>query len=66
MIYPKIEDCIAKAGCKYTLAVLIAKRAKDLVAKNPTQFTGGAKKELSHALVEIAEGRIAPNMTGMS
>jgi len=64
MLYPKIEDCIEKTGGKYTLAVLVAKRAKDLTIKMPGEFTDGKIKELSYALNEILGGEIIPYATG--
>ena len=63
MLYPKIEDCIQKVGCKYTLTVLVAKRAKDLTSKMPGEFIDGRAKELTYALNEIVEGKIVPYFT---
>jgi len=61
MLYPKIEDCIARVGgCKYTLTVLVAKRSKDLPTKMPGEFADGKPKEMSYALEEIANGKIVP------
>ena len=61
MLYPKIEDCVAAiGGCKYTLAVIAAKLAKDLAVKMPGEFTEGKPKELSYALNEIAKGKVSP------
>jgi len=63
MIYPKIENCVAAVGgCKYTLAVLVAKRAKELPGKMPGEFTDGKPKELSYALDEIANGKVVPSL----
>ena len=61
MLYPKIEDCVAKTGCKYALAVLIAKRAKELAQKMPGEFTSGNVKEISYALDEVLLGEIIPH-----
>ena len=60
MLYPKIEDCMERAGNKYALAIMAAKRHKDLSAKMAGEFAGGTIKELSYALDEIANGKIAP------
>ena len=60
MVYPKIEDCIERVGCKYTLTVIVAKRAKELTAKMPGEFVDGKTKELSYALGEVANGKIIP------
>jgi len=60
MLYPKIEVCIDRAGSKYTLAVVVAKRVNDLISKMPGEFSDGNVKELTYALKEIADGKIAP------
>jgi len=59
MLYPKIEDCVKHTGCKYTLAMLTAKRVKELTVKMPGEFNGSTK-ELTYALGEIASGKIVP------
>ena len=58
MLYPKIEDCVEKTGCKYTLTVMVAKRAKELSLRMPGEFDGGGLKELSYALNEILSGKL--------
>ena len=62
MLYPKIEDCVGVAGCKYTLAVMVAKRAKELTQKMAGEFADGRTKELTYALGEIADGKLVPCM----
>ena len=61
MLYPKIEDCVEKAGGRYALAVILAKRAKDLTVKMPSEFAKSHTKELTYALNEIADGKLVPN-----
>ena len=56
MIYPAIESCIANVGCKYTLAAIVGKRVKEHEAKQTANKS--AKKALSIALEEVAEGRL--------
>ena len=41
MIYPKIEVCTSNIGSKYALAVVVGKRAKELVYKMPGEFQNG-------------------------
>ena len=60
MLYPKIEECVEKVGCKYMLAALVAKRAKDLIVKMPGEFIDGKTKEISYTLNEIHTGKIIP------
>ena len=56
MLYPKIEYCIEVVGDKYTVAVMAAKRVKDLAFKMP------AEGALTYALTEIADGKIVPSI----
>lgn len=64
MIYPKIEDCIAKAEHnKYVLTSMVAKRAKDLIAHNMGQNTVGKEKQISYAMREVVDGKIVPATT---
>jgi len=56
MLYPAIENCVEKVGCKYALAAVVGRRVKDLSAKQSANKT--VTKELSMALEEIADGKI--------
>ena len=58
MLYPKIEDCIKKIGCKYTLTIVTAKRSRDLLAKSQASFVDGGAKELTYALREVSDGKL--------
>jgi DNA-directed RNA polymerase omega subunit len=61
MLYPKIEDCIVKAGgCKYTLVAEVAKRAKDLAIHRPAEFGKGKEKEISYAMWEVFNDKLQP------
>jgi DNA-directed RNA polymerase omega subunit len=65
MLYPKIEDCVAKAGgCKYTLVAEVSKRAKDLSVRMPAAFEKGKEKEISYALKEVFDGKLTPVFGG--
>ncbi|MBQ7973812.1 MAG: DNA-directed RNA polymerase subunit omega [Clostridia bacterium] len=64
MIYPKIEDCIARAEQnKYVLATMVSKRAKDLITRNAGQNVTGKEKQISSAMREIVDGKIMPTTT---
>lgn len=64
MIYPKIEDCIEKAGHnKYVLMSMVSKRAKDLIAHNMGQNDTGKEKQISYAMREVVDGKIIPTTT---
>ncbi len=61
MIYPKIEDCIAKAdNNKYVLTGMVSKCAKDLIARNMGQNTTSKEKQISLAMREVVDGKILP------
>jgi len=60
MLYPKIEDCVKQVNCKYTLATIVFKRAKELAMKSPAEFVDSQTKEITFALNEILEGKIKP------
>jgi len=61
MLYPKIEDCVNAVRCKYTLATIVFKRAKELARVRPAEFIDSASKEITYALNEVFLGKIAPN-----
>ena len=62
MLYPKIEDCVAVTKCKYTLATIVFKRAKELTRSKPAEFVDSASKEITYTLNEILMGKLVPNM----
>ena len=62
MLYPKIEECVAAVRCKYTLATIVFKRAKELTRMRPAEFVDSASKEISYALNEVLTNRIVPNI----
>ena len=60
MLYPKIEDCVAVTKCKYTLATVVFKRAKELTRSRPAEFIDSSSKEITYALGEVLTGNIRP------
>ena len=62
MLYPKIEDCVRVVNCKYTLATIVFKRAKELSMKMPAEFVDSQTKEITYALNEVLDGKIKPNI----
>ena len=64
MLYPKLEDCVAAVRCKYTLASVVSKRAKDLARSMPAEFVTSATKEITYALNEVVSGKISPTTAG--
>jgi DNA-directed RNA polymerase subunit omega len=71
MIYPPIEDLLEVTGSKFSLVVLSSRRGRQinsyfnqlgegLGAIIPPQVTSIARKPLTIALEEIAQGKVVP------
>lgn len=58
MLYPSINDLSGKADSRYTLAVLAAKRARDIIDGKPVLTDVPAERPVSLATNEIAEDLI--------
>ena len=59
MLYPSINELRKKADSKYTLVILAAKRARDIIDGKPLLYEEGyAEKPVSAAANEIASDYI--------
>ena len=58
MLYPSINDLRGKADSRYTLVVLAAKRARDIIDGKPVLTDVKAERPVSIATNEIAEDLI--------
>jgi DNA-directed RNA polymerase subunit omega len=58
MLYPSINEIRKKADSRYTLVVLAAKRARDIIEGKPKLTTDPVEKPVSIAAHEIAEDLI--------
>ena len=58
MLYPSINEIRKKADSRYTLVVLAAKRARDIVDGKPKLTTEDIDKPVSIAAQEIMEDLI--------
>jgi len=59
MLYPSINEIRKKADSRYTLVVLAAKRARDIIEGKPVLIDdGNIEKPVSIAAFEIAEDYI--------
>nr|WP_092067609.1 DNA-directed RNA polymerase subunit omega [Dendrosporobacter quercicolus]NSL46679.1 DNA-directed RNA polymerase subunit omega [Dendrosporobacter quercicolus DSM 1736]SDL60016.1 DNA-directed RNA polymerase subunit omega [Dendrosporobacter quercicolus] len=67
MNYPALEDLLDKADSKYTLAVLAAKRAREIIQGSEMLVDRKSSKPVSIALEEIAKRKITfkRNKTGI-
>ncbi len=58
MIQPSIDELLTKADSKYSLAVMAAKRARELVDGSTRLTDAPTNKSVSIALCEIGEGHV--------
>ena len=58
MLYPSIDEIRTKVDSKYTLVVLAAKRASDIIEGMPKLTEADVEKPVSIAANEIAEDLI--------
>lgn len=58
MINPPLEVLLGKVGDKYTLAVLAAKRAREIIQGSEKLIDCKSSKPVSIALEEIAQGKL--------
>lgn len=58
MIHPSIDDLLSKTDSKYTLAVLAAKRARELLNGSEPLVHSESPRVVTIALEEIAQGKI--------
>jgi len=58
MLYPSINEIRKKADSRYTLVVLAAKRARDIIDGKPKLTTDEVEKPVSIAAHEIVEDLI--------
>ena len=58
LLHPPIDKIKKKADSRYTLVIMAAKRARDLVAEKPPLIEIDNKVPISIAAEEIVEGEI--------
>ncbi len=58
MIYPSLDHLLKKVDSKYTLVVLTARRAREIVGGDAPMVTCKSNKAVTVALQEIGEGKI--------
>ena len=58
LLYPPIDEIKQKADSRYTLVIMAAKRARDLVAEKPALIDIDNNVPISIAAEEIVEGEI--------
>ena len=63
MINPSIDTLVTKVDSKYTLVVLAAKRAREIMDGSVTTVDSKSHKQVTLALEEIAQGKITYERT---
>jgi DNA-directed RNA polymerase subunit omega len=63
MIYPPLDVLMEKVDCKYTLAVLAAKRAREIMSGDRPLIESRSNKPVTIALDEIAQDKIGYQRT---
>ncbi|HIV01987.1 MAG TPA: DNA-directed RNA polymerase subunit omega [Candidatus Aphodoplasma excrementigallinarum] len=58
MIYPPISDLVKKTKTRYSLAILTARRARQLGADEGGEFAGKFDEAILEAIDEINEGKV--------
>jgi DNA-directed RNA polymerase omega subunit len=59
LLYPPIDEIKQKADSRYTLVIMAAKRARDLVAGKPALVEIDNNVPISIAAEEIVEGEVS-------
>ncbi|NLY85203.1 MAG: DNA-directed RNA polymerase subunit omega [Tissierellia bacterium] len=68
MLNPSFKELAEKGDSRYTLVMLIAKRARDIIDGAEPLIETSSKKPVSIALEEVLEGKITyerPNIKGI-
>ena len=58
MIYPSLDQLLSKVDSKYTLVVLTARRAREVVAGDSIMVPSKSNKAVTIALEEIAADKV--------
>ena len=58
LLYPSINDLEEKADSKYTLAMLTAKRARDIIDGKPVLTEEESERPVSQAAKEISKNLV--------
>ncbi len=59
MIYPSLDLLLSKVDSKYTLVVLTARRAREIVAGEPIMVNSKSNKAVTIALEEIGADKVS-------
>ena len=63
MIHPSLDILVRKVDSKYTLVVLAAKRAREIMSGDPSSADSKSNKPVTLALEEVIQGQIGYERT---
>ncbi|MBP3391957.1 MAG: DNA-directed RNA polymerase subunit omega [Clostridia bacterium] len=63
MIYPPIAELLSNTDSQYTLAMEIAKRARQITAGSENRSTSNSNKSVTIAVQEIYEDKVSYHRT---
>lgn len=63
MIHPSLDVLVTKVDSKYTLVVLAAKRAREIMDGSVTMVESKSNKQVTIALEEVAQDKISYERT---
>jgi len=63
MIHPSLDSLVNKVDSKYTLVVLTAKRAREIMSGDITTADSKSNKPVTLALEEITQGQVSYERT---
>jgi len=58
MIHPSLDVLVKKVDSKYTLVVLAAKRAREIISGDGKLVASKSNKSVTIALEEVAQGKV--------
>lgn len=58
MLYPPVADLAEKAGSRYQLVNLVARRARSIAAEAEEKGRSGDQKPVSQAIEEVYAGKL--------
>lgn len=53
-----VEDCLDKVNNRFSLVLLVSKRAKQLIRGSQLTITAGENKQVVNSLREVANGNV--------
>lgn len=58
MIYPPIADLVKKTNTRYSLAIITARRARQLGNRQDSEYAGNFDEAILKAIEEVNDGKV--------